>query len=83
MIRFEHVTFSYSEVTAPVLDDVDVEIAEGELCVVVGTTGSGKSTLLRGDERPRPARDGWSARGRRVGRRALHPRPPPRVSWPT
>lgn len=30
-----------------VLKDVDVEIAEGEIVVVVGSSGSGKSTLLR------------------------------------
>jgi energy-coupling factor transport system ATP-binding protein len=47
MIRFDHVTFTYTGADAPILCDVDVEIGEGELCLVVGTTGSGKSTLLR------------------------------------
>jgi energy-coupling factor transport system ATP-binding protein len=47
MIRFEHVTFAYDGATDATLRDVDLEIAEGELCLVVGETGSGKSTLLR------------------------------------
>jgi energy-coupling factor transporter ATP-binding protein EcfA2 len=47
MIRFKHVTFTYSEAVAPTLHDVDLEVTEGELCLVIGATGSGKSTLLR------------------------------------
>jgi energy-coupling factor transport system ATP-binding protein len=47
VIRFEHVTFTYSGANVPTLRDVDLEIGEGELCLVIGPTGSGKSTLLR------------------------------------
>jgi energy-coupling factor transport system ATP-binding protein len=47
VIRFEHVSVTYPDATRPVLEDVDLEIPEGELCLVVGRTGSGKSTLLR------------------------------------
>jgi len=46
VIDFEHVTITYSDAVQPVLHDVDLHIAEGELCLVVGRTGSGKSTLL-------------------------------------
>ena len=46
MIRFEHVTITYPEALEPTLRDVDLTIAEGELCVVVGRTGAGKSTFL-------------------------------------
>jgi energy-coupling factor transport system ATP-binding protein len=46
VIRFDQVTITYPEATAPTLRDVQLEVAEGELCVVVGATGSGKSTLL-------------------------------------
>lgn len=46
MIRFDHVTFTYPGAPAPALVDVDLAVAEGELCLVVGETGSGKSTLL-------------------------------------
>jgi energy-coupling factor transport system ATP-binding protein len=47
VIRFERVGFRYAERAAPVLAGVDLEIDEGELCLVVGRTGTGKSTLLR------------------------------------
>lgn len=46
MIRFDQVSFRYDGATTLTLSEVDLEIAEGELCLVVGTTGSGKSTLL-------------------------------------
>ena len=47
MITFEHVTVRYAGAPRPVLEDVDLTIAEGELALVVGRTGSGKTTLLR------------------------------------
>ncbi len=47
MIRFEQVTFTYPGAARPALDDVGLNVAEGELCLVAGPTGSGKSTLLR------------------------------------
>jgi energy-coupling factor transport system ATP-binding protein len=47
MIRFEDVTFRYTEAPCPTLEGVTLEIPEGELWVVVGETGTGKSTLLR------------------------------------
>ena len=47
MISFEHVSITYPGAAAPVLDDVNLYIPEGELVLVVGRTGSGKSTLLR------------------------------------
>jgi energy-coupling factor transport system ATP-binding protein len=47
VIRFEAMSMRYDECASPVLRDVTFEIAEGELCLVVGRTGSGKTTLLR------------------------------------
>jgi energy-coupling factor transporter ATP-binding protein EcfA2 len=46
MIRFDSVTIRYSPEAEPVLADVSLQIPDGELCLVVGSTGSGKSTLL-------------------------------------
>ena len=47
MIRFDRVTITYPDQGSPVLNDVDLQIPEGELALVVGPTGGGKSTLLR------------------------------------
>ena len=46
MIRFEHVSVTYPEAAAPTIVDVDLEVPEGELCLVIGRTGVGKSTFL-------------------------------------
>lgn len=47
MINFRNVTFTYAGAARPVLRGVDLEIPEGELCVLLGRTGCGKSTLLK------------------------------------
>jgi len=47
VIRFTDVSFTYAEAAQPTLARVDLEVDEGELCLVVGETGSGKTTLLR------------------------------------
>jgi energy-coupling factor transport system ATP-binding protein len=47
VIRFDAVTFTYPDAERPALRDVDLQVEEGELCLVVGRTGAGKSTLLR------------------------------------
>jgi energy-coupling factor transport system ATP-binding protein len=46
MIVFEHVSVTYPGAEMPVLREVTLSLAEGELCLVVGRTGVGKSTLL-------------------------------------
>lgn len=46
IIRFDRVGVTYPGADHPTIHDVDISVAEGELCVVVGRTGTGKSTLL-------------------------------------
>jgi len=57
LLRIQGVSrvFRMGEVEVPALVDVDVDIAEGELLVILGPSGSGKSTLLNligGMDRP-------------------------------
>src|SRR6478609_5163428 len=46
-VRFEHASRVYAVGHAPAVDRLSLEIADGELCVLVGPSGSGKSTALR------------------------------------
>ena len=45
MIRIEHLTKEYSDVTP--LKDVNVEIHDGDIISLIGPSGTGKSTFLR------------------------------------
>ncbi|MEY4968221.1 MAG: hypothetical protein RIQ73_920, partial [Actinomycetota bacterium] len=47
MIKFSNVSLIYPHSTTSVLENLNLEIAEGELVLVIGPTGSGKSSLLR------------------------------------
>ena len=44
-VSFEHVTKRFGDAT--VIEDFDLQVADGELLVLVGGSGSGKSTILR------------------------------------
>jgi ectoine/hydroxyectoine ABC transporter ATP-binding protein len=45
MVRFMNVTKSYGSLT--VLDDLNLDVGEGEMVTVIGPSGSGKTTVLR------------------------------------
>lgn len=54
-IKLDHLTFRYDENERNILEDINLEIHEGEYVGVVGKTGCGKSTLVRlllGFEKP-------------------------------
>src|SRR5687768_18235333 len=44
-VSLEHVTKKFGDTT--VIEDFDLQVADGELLVLVGGSGSGKSTILR------------------------------------
>src|SRR3954454_24859056 len=46
-VRFEQATRIYPGTDAPAVDALDLDIADGELMVLVGPSGSGKTTALR------------------------------------
>ncbi len=46
-IEYRGASFTYPDAPRPSLVDVDLDVAAGEVLLVVGPSGSGKSTLLR------------------------------------
>ena len=46
-ISIQKLVKKYTPTSSPVLDDINLEIADGEFVVLVGPSGCGKSTLLR------------------------------------
>jgi osmoprotectant transport system ATP-binding protein len=47
MIRLERVTKIYSGSNVPAVNNVDLNISEGDICVLIGSSGCGKTTLMR------------------------------------
>jgi multiple sugar transport system ATP-binding protein len=46
-VKYDHATRIYEGTDAAAVNDLDLEIGDGELLVLVGPSGSGKSTALR------------------------------------
>lgn len=71
MIRVEGIEVSYGEIN--VLNDVSLEVGEGEVVAVIGSNGAGKTTLLKaiaGLQRPKKGRILYN--GMRLDRLATH-----------
>ena len=47
MLRLEHVTKSYPGSTQPAVNDLSLEVREGEIFTLLGPSGCGKTTTLR------------------------------------
>lgn len=45
--KIEHVSFHYPNEARPVLNNVQIDVEQGEFVVIIGQSGCGKSTLLR------------------------------------
>lgn len=46
-IKLDHISFRYNDTSPLVLNDLSLDIKEGEYLAIVGQTGCGKSTLVR------------------------------------
>ena len=46
-VRFENVSFHYSDDPALVLDGIDLDVCAGETVALVGETGAGKTTIVK------------------------------------
>ncbi|MEL7315455.1 MAG: ABC transporter ATP-binding protein, partial [Cyanobacteria bacterium J06559_3] len=63
IIQIENLSFTYANVTQPVLSDINLALNPGEIVLVAGATGSGKSTLLNCIAGIAPAHIGGSLTG--------------------
>jgi len=58
-VRFENVSFHYSDDPALVLDGIDLDVRAGETVALVGETGAGKTTIVKLLTRFHDPTSGW------------------------
>jgi osmoprotectant transport system ATP-binding protein len=46
-LRYDHVSKRYGDSPAPAVEDLNIEVPAGEICVLVGPSGCGKTTAMR------------------------------------
>ena len=46
-VRYDHVSKRYGDSPDPAVDDLNIEVPAGEICVLVGPSGCGKTTAMR------------------------------------
>jgi osmoprotectant transport system ATP-binding protein len=46
-VRYEHVTKRYPGQTTPAIQDLNLDVPAGQICVLVGPSGCGKTTAMR------------------------------------
>ncbi|WP_192800167.1 peptidase domain-containing ABC transporter [Priestia endophytica] len=46
-IKFENVSFSYTKYSQPIIEDISLNIQNGDKVAIIGPSGSGKSTLAK------------------------------------
>jgi energy-coupling factor transport system ATP-binding protein len=64
VLSFEGVSYRYPGIERPALDNVTLQVAPGEFCLLAGLSGSGKSSLLRAASGLVPHFHGGSFAGR-------------------
>ena len=47
MLKIENLCFRYGKHSKPVLNGIDLELADGEIGILLGKNGSGKTTLFK------------------------------------
>ncbi len=66
-LKAYYITDAYGvERTVQAVDDISLNIKEGEIYGIAGESGCGKSTLLKGDARRAPAATDCCRRNRRI-----------------
>ena len=47
MLRIQNIVKTFAQDSAPVINDLSMQLKQGDFCILIGSNGSGKSTLLK------------------------------------